>query len=191
MSVGFSHMKGQLVTMQLRQRIAVLGTSFGLLAASLAVPLAGHATASDDHAYGGWLYEGTCDQLGTAIEDFGDLEVEDDAARDLKLATPAPDPIYSEDEDVRETIDDLTGSPHAIVVRESEDVSSDIVACGEITGTPDSDSVLTVKLATVNNSGITGEARLEPKTKKDSKDKTDIIIGVWKGSATPEASPAS
>jgi len=177
---------------QIRQRIAVLGTSIGLLAASLAVPLAGHAAAADDHAYGGWLYEGTCDQLAAKpLKDFGDLEVEKSAARDLKLAPPAPDSIYSEDEDVDFTIGDLTGSPHAIVVRDSEDVSSDIVACGEITGTPESDGVLTVKLAPVNDSGVTGQARLEPK--EDEKGETDIIIGVWKGSsdATPASSPAS
>ncbi|HWV34377.1 MAG TPA: hypothetical protein VNZ55_02020 [Thermomicrobiales bacterium] len=178
--------------MQIRRHIAVWGTSLGLLAAGFAFPLAGQAVATDEHAYGGWLYEGTCDQLSDKpVDDFGDLEVEKPAARDLKLATPAPDPIYSEDEDVDFTIGDLTGSPHAIVVRHSEDVSSDIVACGEITGTPESDGVLTVKLAPVNDSGVMGQARLEPK--EDEKGETDIIIGVWKGSsdATPASSPAS
>ena len=175
--------------MQIRRHIAIWGTSIGLLAASLAVPLAGHAAATDDHAYGGWLYEGTCGQLSDKpVDDFGDLEVEKSAARDLKMATPAPDPIYSEDEDVDFTIDDLTGSPHAIVVRDSEDVSSNIVACGEITGSAGSDGALTITLNTVNDSGVTGQARLEPKSEKGE---TDIIVGVWQGSATPKASPSA
>lgn len=175
-----------------RHRIALTGTGLGMLAASLALPMTGMAHDSHDQEYGAWVHTGTCDKLSsTPIEELGDLEIEKSARRDLRLAPPTPDQIYMENEEIAPSVDDLTGSAHAVVVRQSDEITSNIVACGEITGKADSNGVLKVTLYTVNDSGMMGQAQIEPSGDNDPDEQTRITVGVWKGSnPSPVASPA-
>lgn len=141
----------------------------------------------DGRSFGAWIYEGTCDALSSRpLDEIGDLEVERGMAQDLALTPPAPSTIYGEDEDIDATYASLARSPHAVVVRASEDSASDVIACGEIANVPAGDDPFSVELKTVNDSGYTGVARF---ALSDDDDEVQVTVGIWEGtsSATPAA----
>lgn len=182
----------------LRTVAGIAALAFGLTAVvaasqTMTPPATGPGMKRASHIeYGGFLYKGTCDKLqGDPVEHFGDLEVDHDEDEPLIVATPAAGPVASEDEDVSQSIDELTGNDYAIVVRQSEDPASPVVACGEIAGNVEN-GALTIDLHDVNGSGVSGVARL---TRDRDDNETDVLIQVVTASpaSTPEtaSSPAA
>jgi len=77
-------------------------------------------------------------------------------------------------------LDDLTKSPHVIAVHASPDEFGTLVACGEISGI-EKDGKLTVALAPVDGSGVSGVALLDRDRARIfdlRKDQTHIIVYV-------------
>ncbi len=165
----------------------------GLTLGTLCFALGGAAVGADDDDFGAYIYAGTCDsQNGPARFDIGDLD-SDDADDRVIVATPAAGmtgTTYSEDEDISATLDDLTGSPHAVVVRERDDENSPIVACGDIAGTA-TNGELRIDLRSVNDSGISGVALFGPNHDDSDDDPTDVFVQVQRGADGGMATPSA
>lgn len=147
------------------------------------------ATAGGHAELGAFIRNGSCDQPGDVVEDVGDLEPEDSVWRVIGDDAPKPDVVYGEDEDVHQTVDDLTGGDFVVTIHERDDANSAVIACGEISGTVGDDGTLTIDLDEVDGSGFSGRAHFAPEQDDDG-DETEVTVGVWQGgSATPEATP--
>lgn len=167
--------------------IAILGISAFIAPA--------YAMDDDDDQYGAYLYEGTCDNIGSnPLEDIGDLEPEDDAWNVIGQGEPSPGAVYGEDEDLSQAVSDLTASDYVVVVRERDDQNSPVVACGMIDGSVDANGELVITLDEVNGSGVQGRAHFGPEDEQDRDDdeQTEVTVGVWKtGSGTQAATPSN
>ena len=161
--------------------VAALGLSLGI----------GAATAQGDDEFGAGIYEGTCDNPGDrALHDIGDLEHDDDDPNTI-ARTPVSSPVYSEDEGIASTLDDLTGAPHVVLVRAEDNANAPVVACGEIAGDT-SGGTLMVLLDPVGDSGVSGVARFGPADDDDDgDDQTEVITEVTMGDGGMMATPAA
>jgi|GEM_PF-2678795 len=166
----------------------IMGTAF----ASPAIVLAD----DNNQELGAYLYEASCDALSTdaIIEDLGDLEVERNSDKEwsrLSNGQEAPTSLWVEDEDVdRMTVDDLLASPHAVAIHASDSKKADVIACGDISGTPENGTLL-IEIPEVNDSGFEGRAFFAPE-KDDDEDELEITVGAWAtGEVEPMASPAA
>lgn len=180
----------------MRHRFANIAAGALLLGATaLAAPAM--VTADDDEEFGAYLYASTCDDLDTAkiVEDVGDLELEDDAddaAKDWMLlgnGQNQPTQLYVEDEDLENlTLDDLTGTNYAVAAHAEDSKDADVIACGDITGTPQ-DGEMLIELTEVDGSGFEGRAHFGPTRKGDE---IEVTTGIWPaGDVPPLASPAA
>jgi hypothetical protein len=149
-------------------------------------------SGSGQHDLGAFIRAGTCDAPGDVVEDIGDLDVDsddDDTVWDrIGKGDPEPDVVYDEEEDIHQTVDELTGRDYVITIHARDDVKSDVIACGAIAGDVRSDGGLLIDLAEVDGSGWVGRAHFAPH--HDDDDETEVTVGVWQGpSGTPEATP--
>ena len=104
--------------------------------------------------------------------------------------------VYEEDDDISATVDELTGSPHVVVVREHDDESSPIIACGAIEGEA-ANGRLEIALDPVDDSGVSGTALFRPDDDDDDDDDdepTEVLVRVSHGAAgetsgSPTATP--
>ena len=161
-------------------------------AAALCILGVGGSLAQDEEL-GAGIYEGTCELAGASVvEDIGDLEVDDDAARSTPMiaGTPVAGPVYEEDEGLTVSLADLTGAPHVILIRASDNPDAPLVACGAIAGEATT-GVLQVPLLEVSGSGITGVATFgPPHPSDDDGDQAEVIVQVQRGggmASTPAA----
>jgi hypothetical protein len=178
-------------------RNLVVGT---LLLGATAFAAPTMVVAQDDDEFGAFLYAASCDDLNAdaIIEDVGDLDIEDDAddaAKEWLLlgsGQDAPDKLYAEDEGVPAvTLDDLVSQPHAVAIHASDSPDADVIACGDVTGTPENDSLM-VGLPEVSGSGIEGRAHFAP----NNRNEIEVTIGAFSTGqvdalASPEASPGA
>lgn len=155
-----------------------------LAAFAFATPV--FADDDDDNELGAYIYEGTVDSFGDRpVEDIGDLDSlhdDDDDIDDVWNVVgggdPVPNPLWGDDdEDVDFTIEQLTASPHVLVIHASESTSSPVVAVGAIEGEVGSDGSLMIELEEVDNSGFEGRAHFH--LDDDDDDDTEVTIGVW------------
>lgn len=168
----------------------VLGIAL-LTMAAFAVP-AYAQDDDDDDQFGTYIHEGTCDSLGNSLDDIGDLERDENVWNVIGQGESNPGTVYGEDEDISQTVDDLTGADHVVVVHERDDRDSPVIACGAITGTADENGELLITLDEVEGSGFQGSAHFGPEQDDDDDDETEVTVGIWMSSgATPEATPAS
>jgi hypothetical protein len=151
---------------------------------SLATPDAG-APSHPAH-----IHTGTCATLGDVefpLENVtaSETTASPEASPTLELAsTPAVSGrTLTSTTTVETTLDELLGGEHAINLHESDANIQNYVACGDVTGTP-SDGMLTIELAELNGSGVTGQATLT-----DNGDgTTTVLVQVTHGAmATPAA----
>lgn len=159
-------------------RMGLVGA--GVAALGLSLIVAPSVGAQDDAmSFGAGIYEGTCDSPGDrAVFDIGDLEADDDDNNGTLAGTPVSGPVYSEDEGLSATLDDLTGQPRVVLVLASEDANAPAVACGEITGEPDGDH-LSVDLEPVDDSGVSGVATFgPPEPGDDDGDRSEVEVQV-------------
>src|SRR5690606_4656871 len=121
-----------------------------------------------DDRFGAFIREGTCDAPGDVVEDIDELDDDDrdddddDEWQKLGGDEERPDVFYSEEEDIDQTIDDLTGGEFIVTVHEGESADSPVFACGEITGEVESDGSLLIDLEEVDDSGFEGRAHFGP-----------------------------
>jgi len=169
-----------------------------LLLGTTAFAIPTSPVAADDNDFGAYIYETSCDNLSKdkIIKDVGDLDDENENSKEWKrLGQDAtfPSEFYAEDEGLDNlTLDDLTGSAHAIAAHADDSKDADVTACGDITGTT-VDGTLLIQLNEVDDSGFEGRAYFAPK--KD-KDELELTTGIWPAGevgplGTPEATPAS
>jgi hypothetical protein len=151
---------------------------------SLATPDAG-APSHPAH-----IHSGTCATLGEVVFPLENVTASEataspEASPVLELAaTPAVSGLaLMSTTTVETTLDDLLGGEHAINLHESDENIQNYIACGDLTGTP-SDGMLTIELAELNDSGVTGQATLT-----DNGDgTTTVMVQVTHGAmATPAA----
>lgn len=151
------------------------------------------------------IHEGTCDDLGDSayrLFDVTEMEIEVEGN-----GTPTDEPVNTpedEDEDGNNTnredefatntivldvaLDDLRGEDYAIAIQESDEESDTYIACGEITGNVEDDTLL-VPLEAMNNSGFSGEAALVANA--DGQTSVTISLSPIDEAGTPVASPES
>lgn len=163
----------------------------GAAALMLTMGAGGSLALNDDDELGAGIHEGTCASPGAMIEDIDDLEIDDDRRTPTIAGTAVAGPVYEEDEDLDVSLETLTGAPHVVLVRASDDSSAPAVACGEITGEP-TNGTLRVPLAEVDGSGITGVATFRPDDDDDDDDddELEVLIQVHRGggmASTPAA----
>ncbi|HRA47501.1 MAG TPA: hypothetical protein PK819_05465 [Thermomicrobiales bacterium] len=156
----------------------------------------------DDHLgpeYGAYINVGTCEEISDqVVADIGDLEKDEHVwkvvGQGLKIK---PDPIYGEDEEIDQTIEELTASDHVVVIRADDDVTAAVIACGAISGKADAKGELMVALDEVDDSGFEGRAHFGPNHDDDDHEPVEVTTGVWKVGAagtpvaSPEATPSS
>ncbi|HYJ12870.1 MAG TPA: hypothetical protein VEW66_04730 [Thermomicrobiales bacterium] len=127
---------------------------------SLATPDAGTAS------HPAHIHSGTCASSGEVefplepVTAAGAM-VSPEASPTLELtSTPAMSSVtLTSTTIVDTTLEDLLSHDHAINVHESDDNIQTSIACGETTGTPH-DGMLTIELAELNGSGVTGQVIL-------------------------------
>ena len=178
-----------------------------LLLGSVAAAPAVLADDHDDHddRFGTYIYAGTIDDLdnATVVEDIDELEMDDDDDRDeywavLGNGQDLPDELYTGDEDLDDDIDleTLTGEPHLVVVHETDDRDSAIVAVGVIEGEISAEGTLLIQLDEQDGSGWEGRAWFGPDMDDDDddddddSDELDVVVGVNPaGSVEPLGTP--
>lgn len=173
-----------------------------LLGSAVAAP----AVIADDHdddddRFGTYIYAGTIDAIddATVVEDIDELERDDDDDLDeawqrLGDGQDMPDELYIGNEDLDDDLDmdALTGEPHMIVVHESDDRDSDIVAVGMIEGTMGDDGSLLIQLDEYEDSSWEGRAWIgqDDEDDDDDEDELDVVVGVYPaGSVEPLGTP--
>lgn len=160
--------------------LTVMATGLVLALGLLLVP--GQARAQDMAmaAHPAHIHSGTCAELGDVVYPLTDVgsgamgtPVAGEAATpatmdamsspmsgDTAMASPTAGEGATSVTTVEASLADLTAGGFAINVHESADNIGNYIACGDITGTPDANGDVTVELATLNDSGYSGTAKL-------------------------------
>jgi hypothetical protein len=185
-------------------------TLCGIVASSLLIGSAVLATPAafadddddeDDDRYGAYVYAGTIDMIddATEVDEIGELERDDNREElwtPLGAGQDMPDELYTEDEDLEDDLspEDLTAEPHLIVVYESDDKDSPIVAVGVIEGDTDENGGILIQLIEHEGSGFEGRAWVGPERDDDDDDDNDVdvVVGIYPAGeveplGTPEA----
>lgn len=197
----------------LRERVFAISLMFALAAifaggsvitqAQDATPVSGGDGAAPHPAH---IHEGTCDTLNPQpLFPLADVQMR--GGMQLDTASPAASPAATMGEmavgvpaavsvtTVPASLDTIISmTQHAINVHESAENIQNYIACGEISGTPDSDGNLFIGLKELNGSGYTGIAWLQA-----NGEETIVTVFLAEGLAggggmgTPEAasSPAA
>lgn len=160
---------------------------------AFAIP-ASPVAADDDDDFGAYIYEASCDNLDPdkIIKDVGDLDDESESSKEwMRLGQGAdfPSEFHAEDEDLDDiTLDDLTGSEHAVAAHASDSKDADVIACGDITGEV-KDGTLLIDLHEVDDSGFEGRAYFAPE-EDDDDNELEVTTGIWPaGEVAPLGSP--
>ncbi len=171
----------------MRHCVSVMVRTLSVLALAV-FAFATPVLADDDDEFGAYIYEGTVDDFGDRpVEEIGELDSlwdddgddVDDVWRVIGGDDPAPNPLWGEDdEDVDLTIEELTATPHVLVVHEGESTSTPVIAIGAIEGEVGADGTLMIDLEEVDGSGFEGRAHFAP-DHDDDDDETDVTVGVW------------
>ena len=103
------------------------------------------------------LLAGTCGSLGEVVVPLANLVI---TSGDLQGQIGAT-PVEQSGTVVQYAISDFLASNHAVVVRESDAVST-VVACGHIGGALNPDGTLAVGMLGTNGSGLSGVAYFTP-----------------------------
>jgi hypothetical protein len=187
---------------KIRMAARTLVASSLILGSAIAAP----SVIADDHdddddRFGTYIYAGTIDDLENArvVEDIDELERDDDDDleehwRLLGGGQDMPDELYTGDEDLDDDIDleTLTSEPHMVVVHETEDRDSAIVAVGVIEGEITGDGTLLIQLDEYESSGWEGRAWFGPEDydDDDDDDELEVVVGVYPaGSVDPLGTP--
>jgi hypothetical protein len=187
---------------KIRMAARTLVASSLILGSAIAAP----SVIADDHdddddRFGTYIYAGTIDDLENArvVEDIDELERDDDDDleehwRLLGDGQDMPDDLYTGDEDLDDDIDleTLTSEPHMVVVHETEDRDSAIVAVGVIEGEITGDGTLLIQLDEYESSGWEGRAWFGPEDydDDDDDDELEVVVGVYPaGSVDPLGTP--
>jgi hypothetical protein len=162
---------------------------------------AAFADDDDDDRYGAYVYAGTVEAIddATVVDDIGELERDDDdnlrAWELIGNGQDVPSELYFEDEDLEDdvSLDDLTGESHLIVVHESDDTDSPIIAVGVIEGDVDENGGILIQLEEHDASGFEGRAWVGPELDDDDDDDdVDIVVGIYPaGDVEPLGTPAA
>ena len=144
------------------------------------------------------IHKGTCDDLGDIaypLFDVTEMGVDVGTPTDNPPSTPADGGGSGEDDsfatntivlDVK--LDDLLDGDYAINVHESSDAMKNYIACGNIEGDVEDDTLL-VPLEELNDSGFTGEAALV--ANPDDQTSVTITLTPTDRNGTPAPSPQS
>lgn len=145
--------------------------------------------SGDDDRFGAFIHAGTCEAPGDVVEEIDELDDDrdDDDAVWQRIGgdDPAPEVLYDEDEDIGQTVDELTAGEFVVAVHEGEGADSPIIACGAITGEVGADGSLVIDLDEVDDSGFEGRAHLAPDDdsddddNNDDDDQTEVTVGLW------------
>jgi hypothetical protein len=189
---------------KIRMAARTLVASSLILGSAIAAPVViADDHDDDDDRFGTYIYAGTIDDIENArvVEDIDELERDDDDDleehwRLLGDGQDMPDDLYTGDEDLDDDIDleTLTSEPHMVVVHETEDRDSAIVAVGVIEGEITGDGTLLIQLDEYENSGWEGRAWFGPEDYDDDDDDDDdeleVVVGVYPaGSVDPLGTP--
>jgi hypothetical protein len=138
---------------------------FAGITAGLAGP--GHTLAHEADGHPARIHEGSCEATGAAANQLTGV-----GATVSLEGTPTAEPAMTGAEgatgmDVSETtlaesLDHLTGEPHAIVLYESDEDMGHSIACGDIGGPTTADGTLAVWLSPTNGGEDQGLALLRP-----------------------------
>lgn len=179
---------------------------FGSVATAPAV-LADSHEDDDDDRFGTYIYAGTVDDIenATVVEDIDELEQEDDDDAEMYWdvigdGQDMPDELYIGHEDLEDDVDlaTLTDEPHMVVVHETDEDDSPIVAVGTIQGDASEDGSLLIQLEEYEDSGWEGRAWFGPELEEDDdddngdddSDELETVIGVYPtGAVEPLGSP--
>jgi hypothetical protein len=178
---------------------ALRGIIAGSLLIGSAALTAPAALADDDDRYGAYIYAGTIDAVddATVVDDIGELERDDDDAAQLWEILGAgqemPEELYTEDEDLDDNIslEDLQGESHLVVVHETENRDSPIIAIGVIDGETDESGGILIQLDEHEGSAFEGRAWIGPeRDDDDDENDVDAIVGIFpSGEVEPLGTP--
>lgn len=156
------------------------------------------ATPNAMSAHPAHIHTGTCDALGEVVFPLTDVSHGDmmatpeigamDATPANDMATELSNLVETSETTVAASLDTIISGGHAINVHESAENIQNYIACGEVTGTPESGE-LEIQLDELNDSGYTGRAVLT-----DNADGTTTVVIMLvesDGMSTPVASPVS
>jgi len=139
----------------------VVATSFAL--ASAMVPATAMAHAADGHP--ARIHEGSCVATGPVVDKLTGV-----GATISLEGTPIPEatvegaetavPLDVSETSIADSLEHLTGEPHAIVIYESDEAMEHTVVCGDIGGPASADGTLAVWLGPTADSGDSGIALL-------------------------------
>jgi hypothetical protein len=189
---------------KIRMAARTLVASSLILGSAIAAPVViADDHDDDDDRFGTYIYAGTIDDIENArvVEDIDELERDDDDDleehwRLLGDGQDMPDELYTGDEDLDDDIDleTLTSEPHMVVVHETEERDSAMVAIGVIEGEITGDGTLLIQLDEYENSGWEGRAWFGPEDHDDDDDDDDdeleVVVGVYPaGSVDPLGTP--
>ncbi len=167
---------------------AALATTLGLGGAASA--LAQDSTPTSGHPI--HIHEGTCAEvnpepvaplfnllpIGVERDDDGGIAETPEVRGTLTVG----DVTYSESDDVELAWDAMLGSPHAIVVHESEEYMENYIACGDIGGVVfDDGEEMVIGLHPVGDSGYSGIAMLS------SDDDGEVDVDVYMSAPASES----
>jgi len=166
--------------------------------ASVAQDASGTPSTMASEAHPAHIHSGTCETLGDVVFPLSDVTHSD--MMGTPMAGMAATPMAGDDTDMEEVVamststveaslDDILAAEHAINVHESAEMIENYIACGDITGTADGDT-LEIDLEELNDSGYEGTATLMDNG--DGTTTVDIMLmesGEMMG--TPEATPTS
>ena len=144
-------------------RLHQLPQFVGAVGLSIALSLGGATAFADDDDPTAYLYQGTCADLATAtvVDEIDDLDADDeeDVWALIGMDQDMPDGLLVTDADIDdlEDVQALVDGEYAIVVHQTEDTSSAVLVCGDITGDVKDDSIL-IELDEVEGSTREGRA---------------------------------
>ncbi len=125
---------------------------------------------------------GTCNQIGEVVYEVGTAEPkpaagvlggddelidEDEAADEAEPEVPLGVNVWKTQGEVDTTFDDLIGGEFVVAVSESEEINTNYLACGTITGAgfeDDEDGQMVVGIQPLDGSGVSGFAVFEQDT---------------------------
>lgn len=173
--------------------IIAIGFAFGPSLISAQEAATPSTIGGQDHP--AHIHNGTCDDLGDIVYPLDNVQDATSMATQEASTPVGAEPGQSSDVDlaisittVDVSLDDLLAEDYAINVHLSPEEASVFIACGDISGSVE-DNSLDVTLNEVDDSGYSGDAELT-----DNGDgTTTVFVTVKKGAtpATPVASPMS
>lgn len=191
----------------MHSRLQHLPRFAGAVGLSLALSLGGLSAFADDDDPTAYLYEGTCADLATAtmVDEIDDLDTDDevDVWALIGMDQDMPDGLLVTEDDVDDldSVQTLVDGEYAVVVHQTDDISSAVLVCGDIGGEVKDDSIL-VELDEVESSTWEGRALVRFDHDDDNHDDDDhndddheleFAVGIYPAGTVdplPEPTPA-